>query len=286
MRSRRGWTLLAAAEPVDPSGRAERVAAGALAAFRHGFTTSDRRELSAAMMEAYAAADHYVREANHWRERGDRRPVRIGIASVVVAGDDLLVALAPPGQILIAQERRLCAYPSLRTWDPRYDLDDAALPGEPLGGPVPVKPFLATGEAARDDVIVVGPSPLGRALAAPVAVQMKEARAATLAERIQLLLAASGYEGVEVLTHTIEPVVPEAAVAEREVAPVGPVARPVPVEEPRPSLVDRLYGGLADAVAAFTAPPLRPAMPGGSAPYRGGGRSAPRSGLVLRPARI
>jgi hypothetical protein len=280
IHDRQGHQIIAAAEPVDPSRRAERVAAGALAAFKHGFLEVSSAGIESALKEAFIAADQFVREANHWRERGDRRPVRVGLAVVSLAGNDLFVALAPPGQIVIAQERRLCAFPALRTWDPRYDLDDAALPAEPLGGQEPVSPFLTSAVVSPDDVIVVGPSLLGRALAAATAVRPAQARTATLAERIHSLLVATGYDGINVLSLTVPPVSPETVPAPATDPGLAPAT-----ERPRPGLVERLYGGLADAVAAVTASP-QPALHDGFSSDRQTDRRSLRSGIAVRPARI
>ncbi|MER3437214.1 MAG: hypothetical protein C4346_06275, partial [Chloroflexota bacterium] len=82
IHDRYGHQVIAAAEPVDPSRRAERVAAGALAAFKHAFLELSPGGIASALKEAFIAADQFVREANHWRERGDRRPVRVGLAVV------------------------------------------------------------------------------------------------------------------------------------------------------------------------------------------------------------
>ncbi|MER3439686.1 MAG: hypothetical protein C4346_19995, partial [Chloroflexota bacterium] len=153
-------------------------------------------------------------------------------------------------------------------------------PAESLGGQEPVRPFLTSAVVAPDDVIVVGPSLLGRALAVATVVRPAQAQTVTLAERISSLFAATGYDGIEVLTLTVPPVSPETD-------PV-PATDPgwAPAEErPRPGLVERLYGGLADAVAAVAASP-QPALQDGFSATRQMDRRGFRSGIAVRPARI
>lgn len=265
-RDRHGRELLAVAEPVDPSGYAERVAAGALAAFKHGFGEVEECGLEVALAEAFAAADHFVREANHWRQRGDRRRIRVGLAAVAFQGHALVVALAPPGQVLVAQQHQLCAFPALRTWDPRYDLDDAALPAEPLGGDQPVTPYVHQAEAQPGDVAVLGSSLLGRALTTTPTAHFASMRTLTLSERIQHVLAVAGYPHATVLALTVPDA--SAAVQPASGAVTRPSLRPEDVPVPPAASLDsasgwitRLQEGIAGTVAALTTPQPRPALP-------------------------
>lgn len=272
-RSRRGQELLAVAEPVDPSRYAERVAAGALAAFKHGFSEAEGSGLEAALAEAFAAADHFVREANHWRQRGDRRRIRIGLAAAAFQDHALVVALAPPGQVLIAQQYRLCAFPALRTWDPRYDLDDAALPSESLGGDQPADPFVFCADVAPGDVAVVGASLLGRALATTPTAHFAGMRHLSLPERIQHVLAAAGYPDATVLTLTVPDtpaaIQPASGAATRPDLPPDTVPAPLPASSDSASgWITRLQEGIAGTVAALTTPQPRPALPAGLAYHR------------------
>jgi hypothetical protein len=165
VRDRRGRRMLATTEPVDPTPAGDAVARHALSALRRGFIFAERETLIDAVTQAFETANRDVYDGNGWAFGGDRRRSLVGATAVVTDGDELVVALASPGQAIVIQDSQLFSFPDLTTWRSDYS-PDCHEPGcDPLGLSGSVAPALYQTTIAPGDTLLIGSTAIGRSLA-------------------------------------------------------------------------------------------------------------------------
>jgi hypothetical protein len=166
VRDHLGRRLLACAEPVDATAAAEEVACGVLATLRRGFLAAGDVPLADTLTQAFRRANREVCENNAWPIAEGRRRALIGVTAVAIAGNDLVAALAPPGQLVVVQNGCLYAFPDLASWEPTFEPSDGVSDAGPLGVSIAFTPRIYATVVAPGDAILVGPAQIGRSLAA------------------------------------------------------------------------------------------------------------------------
>jgi len=165
VRDSRGRRLLATVEPVEPTPAAEAVARQVLSCLRRCFVFAEHQALADALTHAFEAANREVRAGN--ARAGDvGRRLLVGATAVATDGEELLVALASPGQAVVVQDGHLFAFPDLDSWRPDFALDTEQPGADPLGLDDTVAPAVYKTTVAPGDAVLVGATALGRALAA------------------------------------------------------------------------------------------------------------------------
>jgi hypothetical protein len=165
VRDSRGRRLLATVEPVEPTPAAEAIARQALSCLRRCFVFAEHQALADALTRAFETANREVRAANA-RAGYVGRHLLVGATAVATDGEELLVALASPGQAVVVQDGHLFAFPDLASWRPDFD-PDAGQPGaDPLGLSDAIAPAVYATTVAPGDAVLVGSTAVGRALAA------------------------------------------------------------------------------------------------------------------------
>ncbi len=158
--------MLATVEPVDPTPAGEAVARQALAGLRRSFVFAEYESLGDALTRAFETANRDVYEGNSWALGNDRRRLLVGATAVATDGEELLIALASPGQAVVVQEGKLFAFPDLASWQPNFEPECDQPGGDPLGVSDSVVPAIYRTTIAPGDAVLIGSTAVGRGLAA------------------------------------------------------------------------------------------------------------------------